>query len=90
METTEIKFNFAGDEYIVEAENEKSIKNAITRALPDDINFNEWAITTLGMLINGDRNVKEIISETGYSVFEIYRRRNIILDISGIKGKEVI
>lgn len=74
MGTTELKFNFAGDEYIVEAENEKSIKNAIARALPDDINFSEGAITTLGNVVNGDDNVKEIISKTGSSVFELSRR----------------
>ena len=75
MGTTELKFNLAGDEYIVDAENDKSIKNAMARALPHDINFNDGAITTkLGIMVNGDRNVKEIISETGSSVFEISRR----------------
>ena len=77
METTELEINFAGNEYIVEAEVDKPIKNAIVKALQYDINFNENAITTLGILIDGDRSVKEIISEIGSSVFEISRRRII-------------
>lgn len=77
METTELEINIAGNEYIVEAEVDKSIKNAIAKVLPHDINFNEYAIATLGILIDGDRSVKEIISEIGSSVFEISRRSTI-------------
>lgn len=61
----------------VEAEVDKSIKNTIAKALPHDINFNEYAIATLGILIDVDRSVKEIISEIGSSVFERSRRRTI-------------
>lgn len=75
MGQTELKIEYAGDVYTVDATHDETLETAIVRALPSDFNLNETAVTTsLGIPIVASKPVKAIIQETGDSFFEISRR----------------
>lgn len=75
MGQTELKIEYAGEIYTVDAEHDEMLETAIVRALPSDFELNETAVTTsLGIPVTASKAVKEIIQETGDSFFEISRR----------------